>query len=278
MSEPTPVETPRAAYGWPLALLLSLLGCSATEPRPDDASPLGAGQDAQVRDHEGQPVRVLVTGFNDWKELGDPPNVWRCRDNPSCRLLLGEPKNDEPGTDADYDGPLVQRLRAQAPDVQWRFATMPVTWGAASSQPTDVDVIINIGLGVYDRFDALQLEVGAYNLRQGTDAAGIVRAEPIEPAASSSMLAAPDHSPIAAHIEALAGRTIAGYELLAAPARADNSYLCNETHYSALTALHAGAGSLRAVYFLHIPHAESGDYERLADGVAAVVLSLAEPG
>ncbi|MEM6995755.1 MAG: hypothetical protein AAF721_34920, partial [Myxococcota bacterium] len=38
-----------------------------------------------------EPIAVLVTGFNDWKELGDPPNVWRCRDNPSCRLLLGGP-------------------------------------------------------------------------------------------------------------------------------------------------------------------------------------------
>jgi hypothetical protein len=191
----------------------------------------------------------LVTGFNDWRELGEPPNVWRCRDNPSCRLLLGQATDAKP---SDHAGPLVQRLRAQAPEIEWRFATMPVTWGAASLVPTDVDVIVNIGLGVYDRFDALQLEIGAYNSRQGTDAAGSARAEPIV-ATAPSILEAPASSPITARIEALAGRTIAGYELLAAEARPDNSYLCNETHYSALAALRAGEGRLRAVYFLGRP-------------------------
>ncbi|PRQ06976.1 hypothetical protein [Enhygromyxa salina] len=266
---------------------LSALGCSSSVAELDDTARIDGPRAAQVDaarpdpdqpilDHEGQPMRVLVTGFNDWRELGEPPNVWRCRDNPSCRLLLGEPRTSEPRDPSDprdHAGPLVQRLRAAAPELEWRFATMPVTWEVGTPVPTDVDVIINIGLGVYDRLDALQLEVGAYNLRQGADAAGVARTEPINPDAPA-ILAAPDGSPIPARIAALTGRTIAGYELLAASARADNSYLCNETHYGALTALHAGEGRLEAVYFLHIPYADSDDYDALADGVAGVVLSL----
>lgn len=215
---------------------------------------------------EEQPVRVLVTGFNDWRELGDPPNVWRCRDNPSCRLLLGDAHDAQPQTHA---GPLVQRLEAAAPDVEWRFATMPVTWEVFARVPTDVDVIINIGLGVYDRFDALQLEAGAYNLRAGADATGVDKPGPID-ADSPTTLAAP--SPIAERIASLAGRSVAGFAVLVADARADNSYLCNETHFHALSAV--GQGSLREVYFLHIPYAKNDDYAALADGVAKVVLGL----
>ncbi len=216
-------------------------------------------------------MRVLVTGFNDWRELGDPANVWRCRDNPSCRLLLGAEHDQRPMA---YDGPLPARLRRRAPDIQWTFATMPVTWEAFATVPADVDVIVNLGLGVYDRFDALQLEAGAYNLRNGVDAAGRERNEAIR-AGEPQVLPAPDESPITARLEALEGRTLAGYQILVAPARAENSYLCNETHYHALSSLHAGRGALRETYFLHIPYAEAGDYEALAEGVAAVVLELA---
>jgi hypothetical protein len=278
MHDPHQIEVRLSACRWPLTLLLvGLLGCSTRGTELDDArQPETSLPDPKPAsgDEKEQPMRVLVTGFNDWRELGDPPNVWRCRDNPSCRLLLGEPQTSPP---SDYGGPLVERLRARAPDIEWRFATMPVTWGVASPVPTDVDVIVNIGLGIYDRFDALQLEVGAYNARKGTDAAGITRAEPIAPT-GPTILAAPAGSPILANIQALAGRTISGYEILAAEARVDNTYLCNETHHGALAALHAGEGRLEAVYFLHIPYlesgVESGDFEPLADGVAAVVLSL----
>lgn len=217
---------------------------------------------------EEQPVRVLVTGFNDWRELGDPPNLWRCRDNPSCRLLLGDPHDAQPQTHA---GPLVQRLEAAAPELEWRFATMPVTWEVFARVPTDVDVIINIGLGVYDRFDALQLEAGAYNLRAGADAAGVAKQGSIDPAGATTLAAPP---PIAARVASLAGRDIAGYTVLVAEAREDNSYLCNETHYHALSALGRGQGSLREVYFLHIPYAKDDDFAALADGVAGVVLGL----
>lgn len=256
-------------------LLMAIPACSsAVVEVQESAAPAvePSGEDAEASTPtKGTPMRVLVTGFNDWRELGDPPNVWRCRDNPSCRLLLGAPHDAKPQT---HEGPLVERLRRRAPDIEWSFATMPVTWEAFAAVPDDVDVIINLGLGVYDRFDALQLEAGAYNLRQGADAAGQQRSEAISIGASE-VLAAPSDSPIAARIGALAGRTMAGYEILVAPARSENSYLCNETHYHALSALHAGHGALREVYFLHIPYAEAGDHDALAEGVAAVVLELA---
>lgn len=216
-------------------------------------------------------MRVLVTGFNDWRELGEPPNVWRCRDNPSCRLILGAEHDSRPRT---YEGPLAVRLRRRAPDIEWSFTTMPVTWDAFAQVPEDVELIVNLGLGVYDRFDALQLEAGAFNLRQGVDAAGHERGDAIA-AGAAQVLAPPERSPISARLDELRGRTMAGYEILVAPARAENSYLCNETHYHALSSLHAGKGALRETYFLHIPYAEGGDYEALAEGVAAVVLNLA---
>jgi hypothetical protein len=219
-----------------------------------------------------QPMRVLVTGFNDWRGLGDPPNVWRCRDNPSCRLLVGDPLELAP---SEFSGPLVDRLAASDPTIEWRFATLPVTWGAFAEVPSDVDVIVNIGLGVYDRLDAVQLEAGAYNLREGADAAASERPGPIADTAES-VLAAPADSPIAARLAGFAGRTVAGYEVLVAPARPENSYLCNETHYFALSTLAdpSARGQLDAVYFLHIPYANDGDYPALADAVAGVILGL----
>lgn len=258
-------------------LLMAIPACSSGAVEAEDTATPAEPTSVDARsDASATPMRVLVTGFNDWRELGEPPNIWRCRDNPSCRLLLGAPHDAMPQT---HEGPLVVRLRRRAPDIEWSFATMPVTWEAFAAVPDDVDLIINLGLGVYDRFDALQLEAGAYNSRQGADAAGQQRSEAIV-AGAPEVLAAPEHSAIPTRIGALAGRTMAGYEILVAEARAENTYLCNETHYHALSALHAGHGALREVYFLHIPHAEGkaegGDYDALAEGVAAVVLELAK--
>ncbi len=269
-----------------LAVLLAsgVLGCSAGESdhpaAPSEArQPRASETDEMASESDpcSNQLRVLVTGFHDWRELGEPPAIWRCRDNPSCRLLLGEQTLEQP---RDYAGPLVARLERAAPDIDWRFRTMPVTWNAFAEVPTDVDVIINIGLGVYDRFDALQLEAGAYNLRAGKDASG---AELVGPIAGdrAEVLEPPASSPVAARLARLAGQRVAGYEIVIARARPDNSYLCNETHFFALSALHRGeaaeqgsAQRLGAVYFLHIPYAREGDYEALADGVAAVVLAL----
>lgn len=213
-------------------------------------------------------MRVLVTGFNDWRELGEPANVWRCRDNPSCRLLLGDAHDGRPEA---HRGPLVVRLQAGAPELDWRFATMPVTWGAFAEVPDDVDVIINIGLGVYDRFDALQLEAGAYNLRRGADASGRERPGPIAAEAASVLEPLPV---IAERLASLAERSFAGYAVVVAEAREGNSYLCNETHYYALSTLARGEGRLREVYFLHIPYARDGDYQALAEGVSGLILGL----
>jgi hypothetical protein len=255
-----------------LAAACLILACSS--PTSDDQAPIASSEPPAVapqRNSKEQPVRVLVTGFNDWRELGEPANVWRCRDNPSCRLLLGDAHDHQPTTHA---GPLVVRLREQAPELDWRFATMPVTWGVFAEVPDDVDVIINLGLGVYDRFDVLQLEAGAYNLRRGADAAGGEQPGPIG-VGSDPVLEAP--SAVAPRLAGLAGKSFAGYTVLVADAREDNSYLCNETHYYALSALARGHGRLREVYFLHIPYAKDGDYPALADGVAGLLLALLEP-
>jgi hypothetical protein len=260
-------------------------GASEGEERakpPTLADPIessGASSSAAPRE---QPMRVLVTGFNDWHELGEPANLWRCRDNPSCRLLLGEAHEHEP---REHVGPLVALLETAAPAVEWRFATMPVTWGVFEAVPSDVDVIINLGLGVYDRFDALQLEAGAYNLRRGADAAGRDQSGPIA-AQAGELLEAPAGSRIVERLAAVAGLSFAGYEVVVVGARETNSYLCNETHYFALSALALSALSgaqanegarLREVYFLHIPYAKHGDHQALAEGVAGLVLALLDP-
>jgi hypothetical protein len=244
-----------------------LVGCSGGGTAAPDHEP-----DRPI-ERSDPPLRVLVTGFHDWRELGTPPAIWRCRDNPSCRLLLGDVGVDAHDPPSDYAGPLVERLERSAPEITWTFRTLPVTWNVFAEVPTEHDVIINIGLGVYDRFDALQLERGAYNLQQGDDALGVAGNGAIDPS-RATVLEPPTTSPIAARIDALAGTTIAGYEILGGAARADNSYLCNQTHWFALTSVHAGGAGPREAYFLHIPYAENGEYEPLADAVAGVVLGL----
>lgn len=213
-------------------------------------------------------MRVLITGFNDWHDIHDARELWRCRDNPSCRLLIGDAATGEPRS---FEGPLATRLRSAAPQIAWTFRTMPVTWGVFAEPPSDFDVIINIGLGVYDTDDALQLERGAYNLHQGVDAAAVAASGPIDANAGEVVLPS---AAMLERIDGLAGRELADYRVRVAEARPDNSYLCNETHFFALAA-QARAGSPRAVYFLHIPQPrESGGFEALAEAVALLVLEL----
>lgn len=251
-----------------------LAGCSSAgpgEPPESVVEERGESEPETKPNEVDRPLRVLVTGFHDWRDLGSPPAIWRCRDNPSCRLLIGDVGVEASEPPTSYAGPLVGRLERAAPEIAWSFRTMPVTWGAFSKVPTEHDVIINIGLGVYDRFDALQLERGAYNLQAGEDAAGVGVDGAIDPA-RAQVLEPPTESPIAGRIDALVGTRIADYEILGASARAENSYLCNQTHWFALASVHAGGP--REAYFLHIPYAEKGDYEPLADAVAGVVLGL----
>jgi hypothetical protein len=243
---------------------------------PPGVSSGSGGEGVEVAAESTRPKRVLVTGFNDWKELGDPPNVWRCRDNPSCRLLLGDEASSRPER---FEGPLVDRLQASAggPTIQWDFQTLPVTWGAFETLETEqYDVVINMGLGVYDRFDQLQLEEGAFNERRGTDAAGSTANDPIDPEAARVRSPA-EASGIAARLASLAGTKAGAYDVVVAPARPENSYLCNETHYRALLRLEgseAESGRLAQVYFLHIPYAKDDDYATLADGVAELLGQL----
>jgi hypothetical protein len=253
-------------------VVLGGAGCSGGGSRTGEPPRAQEVDDSKIGDSD-RPLRVLVTGFHDWRDLGAPAKIWRCRDNPSCRLLLGEISVDSAEPPDRYAGPLIDRLERAAPEIEWSFRTLPVTWSVFAEVPTEHDVIINIGLGVYDRLDALQLERGAYNLQQGNDALGLASDGAIDPS-GADVLEPPVGSPIAGRIDALVGTRIADYEILGAPARVDNSYLCNQTHWFALTSVHARGQGPREAYFLHIPYAANDDYEPLADAVAGVVLGL----
>jgi len=236
--------------------------------------------DAPVTDAPtpSEPLRVLVTGFNDWKDLGDPPNLWRCRDNPSCRLLVGEPLGEAP---ARFEGPLVSALAQAAGErsIDWSFATMPVTWGITAEQTAyaEHDVVVHLGLGVYDRDDEVFVEAGAYNRRRGTDAAGREEDAPIVPDAAAVVEAPAE---VAAKVEAVDGQQFGRMRARAMPAREGNAYLCNETHTLALQAVadsRASGGRLDAAFFVHIPQPKADDWEALAASVAGVVVALVEP-
>ena len=221
-----------------------------------------------------EPLRVLVTGFNDWKDLGEPPNVWRCRDNPSCRLLVGDPISETPTA---FEGPLVRALEdaAGARDISWSFATLPVTWGITAERTPYAahDVVVHLGLGVYDRDDELFVEAGGYNLRRGTDAAGRAVEEPI--VEGDTVVPAP--AEVAAKVTAVDGRTFGRMRARVMPAREENTYLCNETHTLALEAVaqsRARGGRLEEAYFVHIPQPKDQDWDALAESVAGVVVAL----
>ncbi len=254
-----------------LALPLSACAPKAVTPPPDVAPTTAVA----VAPSDPAPLRVLVTGFNDWKDLGEPPNLWRCRDNPSCRLLLGDPSDDTPTT---FQGPLIPALSRAAGDrdITWSFATLPVTWGVTAEQTpyAEHDVVVHLGLGVYDRDDEVFVEAGAYNLRKGTDAAGNSADEPIFESQPDVLAATPK---IVAAVEAVDGRSFGRMRARAMQARPQNSYLCNETHSLALDAVRqsqAAGGSLEAAFFVHIPQPVGEDWDVLAESVAGVVVAL----
>lgn len=253
-----------------LPVLSSCAPNTATGPEEPNPTPQPA-----VAAPEAEPLRVLVTGFNDWKDLGEPPNLWRCHDNPSCRLLVGDPIFDAP---AEFEGPLVSALRTAAGDrdISWSFSTLPVTWGIAAERTpyTEHDVVVHIGLGVYDRDDELFVEAGAYNLRKGTDAAGRSTQEPIFSSEPEVLEAPPG---VAAAVKAVDGITFGSMKARMMQARPQNTYLCNETHSLALDAVRhsqAEGGELEAVFFVHIPQPVARDWETLAQSVAGVVVAL----
>jgi len=210
-------------------------------------------------------MRLLLTGFYDWRDLGAPPALDRCRDNPSCRLTRG---------------PLPPPLAAEAArrGAVLDVVNLPVTWGASERLDLSAyDAALHLGLGVYDRHDELWVEEGAWNARRGVDAAGAGRDERIAPAGAEVL---PPTPRVAARLAGLGALALpGGFRALPKPARASNAYLCNETHFRALAAAHARGAAPRPldVYFVHLPYpppdaGEVGEGER---ALAAAVGALA---
>ena len=231
--------------------------------------------------------RVLITGFHDWRELDG--NIWRCRDNPSCRLILGECCASPP---ISRNGPLPQALRASV-DADFTFVTLPVLWGASAGLDLlSYDLVIHMGLGVYDRHDTILVENDAYNLRQGQDA--LAHSPPghtIEMGAPQVLV---QGSAMQGRYAALAANASAalpgGFVLSLAPARVSNSYICNETHWRALKARERAeveapslspsshGAVLGASYFVHLPYArdDEKDHRQLAAAVAEVIRRIVQ--
>ena len=228
--------------------------------------------------------RVLITGFTDWKKNATGSNLWRCNDNPSCRLLLGAATEAPPIL---REGPLVQALKNANVQADFTFEVLPVTWGTANGLDlSSFDVVIHIGLGVYDSHSKLLLENGAYNLRsESRDALNRPgTGEVIESGAQkhlklgSGMLKRyADLRRQPSTLTTAAGNAPA-FVVVEAPSRKENSYICNETHWRSLRAVEESGGSdearLAAAYFIHVPYAhpqrEAG-YDELAAAVAALV-------
>lgn len=128
------------------------------------ATATAAASNANATCEKRRKLQVLVTGFNDWRSLEG--NIWRCRDNPSCRLILGKSCNEPPLL---RNGPLVRALRdscGPGDSVEFSYQTLPVTWNtAAGLDLMRYDVVIHLGLGVYDCYDTILLEHNAYNKR-----------------------------------------------------------------------------------------------------------------
>ena len=215
---------------------------------------------------------VLITGFYDWKELGTPPQLDRCRDNPSCRVLTGSGIGSR-----DLSGPLATQLKAWAsarPSLQLHFALLPVTWAShADLELEKFDQVIHLGLGVYDSNHRILIEEGAYNRHRGQDAAGVSRDQRIEEEADSVLIAPPQVQE--GLKRALSVSLPAPFTLSSIPAREENSYLCNAVHFRALQHIHSKPeGQLQQAYFVHIPHAENQDDRPLAAALFKLLIAL----
>ena len=154
----------------------------------------------------------------------------RCRDNPSCRLLYGAPSASPPIAKA---GPLVLALRAAGHDAEFCFQSLPVIWGtSAACDVLSYDMVVHLGLGVYDGTETILLESGAWNERRGLDALGKASGCTLDAGAPQVLT----DQATAANVGALAGgaRLAGGHAVQIAEARPANAYICNETNWRAL--------------------------------------------
>ena len=231
----------------------------------------------EEKPHKPRP-RVLITAFHDWKDLAD--NMWRCRDNPTCRLVLGAESAVPP---IKREGPLVTALKRARVPAEFTFVTLPVTWGTAMGLDlTAYDVVIHLGLGVYDSYDTILLEHGAYNMRgSGHD----VLDRPAQNANDAIETGTPRHLKLESsmlkrysELRRLPSALTETPRIIVseAPSRKENTYICNETHWRALKAVGETGADARpkAAYFIHVPYAhperERG-WEELAAAVATLV-------
>ena len=227
--------------------------------------------------------RVLVTGFHDWRELEG--NIWRCRDNPSCRLLLGAASEKPP---VKRDGPLARALR-ESNTADFSFQTLPTTWGTSSGiDLTSYDIVIHLGLGVYDNHTTILLENSAYNMRNATaDALRVAGSGgPIEEGERRIMKLESGqltrYADLRREPSKLGNATDGGkaFTVMEAPARKENSYICNETHWRSLRAVSTATDAKPvAAYFIHVPYADPNrekGYEELAAAVATLVQRIVE--
>ena len=251
------------------------------EPRPKSGPEPDKTPAPRSKPKRARRKKVLVTGFNDWQNLGTPPNIWKCDENPSCRLLTGNPTTSRP---TSYAGPLVSTLRATR-SIDWKFKTLPTVWGIAarSINYRKYDAVINMGLGVYNTRDEIQLEQNAYNERANTpDAAGnLPSSTRIDATNTSGTLVADPRSGVNRRIMAMNQRQLASrYRARVAQARQTNNYICNETHYHGLSEMNRSLsrrppGRLKLAYFIHLPRPRTSTaYGDLASGTADVIRNL----
>mmetsp|Transcript_1048 Transcript_1048/g.1363 ORF Transcript_1048/g.1363 Transcript_1048/m.1363 type:complete len:276 (-) Transcript_1048:417-1244(-) len=240
----------------------------------------GGGDDAKTStDCPKRSLRVLVTGFCDWRFKNERMNIWRVRDNPSGRLLVGGSCESPP---VSLEGVLPRILNKECPaDWEFSFQVLPVIWGASFGvvSLSSYDVAIHIGLGVYDKLDGMLLEDGAVNLRRKADAQGTKPPSDLIDKAKPAGSHLRDEQ-MTKNVKSMNNAHFGSFTVKSIGARDDNAYLCNEVHYRALQALRHSRESkksrLRAAYFLHIPYAGDGanGYEILGKAVASVILQL----
>ena len=212
--------------------------------------------------------RVLITGFYDWKDLGVPPLIDRCRDNPSGRLLVKKGRGSR-----GFLGPLALKLKEWLKanshfKIDLNFQILPVVWDQVDQLKLDeYHQVIHLGLGVYDSFHTFLIEEGAYNLHQGRDALGVLRDTTIQP--NAPCILTPNPSTQRGLVRATQIDLPSPFKARTISARSENVYLCNATYYRSLMHL---SPQLREAYFIHIPHSE--DQDQGDDSLASALLIL----